>query len=48
MINNNKDVVDTNISINSLSNLRNTSGLINKIACFDSNGSLNVINVNLI
>ena len=46
MINNNKDVVDTNISINSLSNLRNTSGLINKIACFDSNGSLNVINVN--
>ena len=46
MINNNKDVVDTNISFNSLSNLRNTTNLINKIACFDSNGSLNVINVN--
>jgi hypothetical protein len=46
MINNNRNVTDTNISINSLSNLRNTSGLINKIACFDSNGSLNVINLN--
>ena len=46
MINDNKNLIDTNISFNSLSNLRNTSGLINKIACFDSNGSLNVVNLN--
>jgi hypothetical protein len=46
MINNNKNVVDTNISFNTLSNLRNTSQLINKIACFDNTGSLNVVNIN--
>jgi len=46
MINSNRNLVDTNISFNSLSNLTNTSQLINKIACFDDKGSLNVINVN--
>lgn len=46
MLNDNQNVVDTQISFNSLSNLRNTAELINKIACFDANGSLNVINVN--
>ena len=46
MLNNSNNLIDTNISFNSLSNLRNTSLLTNKIACFDSNGSLNVVNVN--
>jgi len=46
MLNNNKNLIDTNISFNSLSNLRNSTNLINKVACFDENGFLNSININ--
>jgi hypothetical protein len=46
MLNSNKNLIDTNISFNSLSNLKNSTNLINKIACFDDYGFLNSINLN--
>ena len=46
ILDNNKNVIDTNVSFNIFSNLRNTSGFANKVACFDNNTSLNVLNIN--
>jgi len=46
ILDNNRNVIDTNVSFNIFSNLRNTSGFANKVACFDNNTSLNVLNIN--